>query len=171
MNISTKSIAEETLNRLSMRTHKRTSYEHVAKKDVHFRPENTPICSCICSRENKRQYQGQNDDDLVRPIILPDEQKNEQNVKSRKHISWSAEEEALIQWFLSTNDLPTSSFQFKQAIFVIDAKQFYESLRADIGNGRKGPRALFGALQNDLKCLKNLVSIQQKKEKYEYRNC
>lgn len=158
MNISTKNIAEHALNRLRIRTQKRTSHEQTTKRDVHFASKNTQFCSRICSDEIYWLLQNQNNNVSPHSNLLPDQQKDEYSIKSRKSISWNAEEDALIQWFLSANDLPKSSFQLKQGVYVIDSNKFYKSIQADIDEGPKGARALFGALQDDLICLRNITN-------------
>lgn len=69
--------------------------------------------------------------------------------------NWS-EKDLLIQWFLSVNSLPTEPFQLNSAVKVLDPKRFYAFLHEDIACGPKGIRAKFGALQNDLLCLKKI---------------
>lgn len=75
----------------------------------------------------------------------------EMNAKQK---GWSQNDAALIEWFLSETDLPAEQFQLKQAIKIVEPHKFYSWLRTDIEQGPKGSRAKWGALQNDLKHLK-----------------
>jgi len=71
---------------------------------------------------------------------------------------WKGDDVALIDWFLAADNLPSDPFQFRTGITVIDPTKFYESLRVEIALGRKSTRAKTGALQSDLKILRELFS-------------
>lgn len=62
----------------------------------------------------------------------------------------------LINWFLSASDLPADQFYLNLSIKVIDPIKFYTALRQDISQGDKNPRAKNGALQSDLKLLRDI---------------
>lgn len=78
---------------------------------------------------------------------------------------WEGEDAELVKWFQSATDLPKQAFKLKEGVRVIDCEKFYASLRVDIASGSKGCRALFGAVQSDLKALKEF--IEKNKEKKE----
>jgi hypothetical protein len=72
----------------------------------------------------------------------------------KRRMEW---DEPLAKWFLSEEKLPLEPFQFKPAVWLADLQKFYNSLKADVMLGRKSPRALFGALQDELRRLKAIV--------------
>ncbi len=73
----------------------------------------------------------------------------------------NAQDAELVAWFLSDKDLPLDPFQLKKGVTVMSPDKFYESLRLDIESGEKGPRAIFGALQDDLYVLRNRCVIKK----------
>ena len=84
--------------------------------------------------------------DLQAPSVL----------EPKKRIEWNEE---LVTWFLSARELPLTPFLLKPAVWVADPQKFYSSLKADVELGQNSPRALFGALQDDLRCLNWTLSI------------
>lgn len=91
-------------------------------------------------------------DDNAIKLHLPQDKGQE----SLNQHPWKAEEELWIEWFLSERNLPCHPFYLKQSVQVVSSEKFYISLRQDIDRGPFGPRNLFGALVDDLKCLKML---------------
>jgi hypothetical protein len=71
-----------------------------------------------------------------------------------KTAAWPAEVQTLIEWF---RDAPTpeAPFHLNEYRRVINTDLFYEALRRDILAGPRGARARTGALQDDLRELKN----------------
>jgi hypothetical protein len=69
--------------------------------------------------------------------------------------SWDEHTSALIEWFDSA-DLPAAPFRLRSGVEVAQPQKFYTSLRNDIEQGVQGPRALTGALQEDLEGLFDL---------------
>lgn len=74
-----------------------------------------------------------------------------------QEVKWSPADQLLVDWFLSEKHLPADPFSFGQGVFVESPQKFYVSLKNDISAGAKGCRTIFGALQNDLQKLKNIV--------------
>ena len=59
---------------------------------------------------------------------------------------------------LTPDDLPATPFAFGGPhCVVVDRCKFLTSLRADIGRGPSGPRAIRGAMQADLRQLRDLL--------------
>lgn len=77
----------------------------------------------------------------------------------KKKIEW---DEELVAWFLSEKELPLTPFWLKPAVWIVDPQKFYVSLKADVELGTRSPRALFGAIQDDLRCLKAHVQKESK---------
>lgn len=65
--------------------------------------------------------------------------------------------EILVNWFNSATNLPMEPFDLKHAVKITDPTKFYRSLQRDIQKGLSGDRCLFGALQDDLNCLRRVV--------------
>ena len=63
--------------------------------------------------------------------------------------NWDAETTALIEWFNGTEP-PSGPFELCRGVTVANPKRFWEALRRDLGAGPNGPRARYGALQQDL---------------------
>ncbi|MBN1518159.1 hypothetical protein JXA32_16475 [Candidatus Sumerlaeota bacterium] len=63
----------------------------------------------------------------------------------------------LYEWIqtVAVADLPPAPFKLHKGVIVIDAQKFLESLQADAGPNH--PRAAYGALQDDLRELRNLL--------------
>ncbi len=59
---------------------------------------------------------------------------------------------------LTPSDLPPVSFPFGPATIVTDREKFLRWLQADIRRGPRGPRAMYGALQHDLRRLRDVVN-------------
>ncbi len=94
---------------------------------------------------------------LIPKKLVPVVQDARQGLIETKQ-AWGEEEGELVGWFLSTSSLPTEPFQLNGAVRVCDPLKFYAYLRENISCGSKGVRARFGALQQDLRDLKDLFS-------------
>lgn len=70
---------------------------------------------------------------------------------------WDPDEKNLIAWFAECKNLPHSPYELKAAVTIIDSQKFYDSLRMDIQSGPNSARARYGALQQDLQCLKKIT--------------
>ncbi len=68
---------------------------------------------------------------------------------------WDTEMLTLIRWFLDTHP-PTEPFELSKGVTVIRPALWWTALRRDIAAGPRGPRARYGALQEDLRRLKGL---------------
>jgi hypothetical protein len=76
---------------------------------------------------------------------------------------WSDEEQALIDWFLTSlkeNQLPSPPFKLSQATTVSGAI-FYDRLKTDIAAGANGPIARTGVLQENLRRLQAVVNSKK----------
>ena len=62
---------------------------------------------------------------------------------------------------LSVDDLPAAPFDFGPAATVVDATKFLGWLQADVRRGPNGPRAMYGALQSDLRRLWQCVEVHR----------
>ncbi len=69
---------------------------------------------------------------------------------------WDAETTALIEWFNGTKP-PSGPFELCRGVTVANPKRFWEALRRDVSLGPNGPRARYGALQQDLRRLAELL--------------
>ncbi len=69
---------------------------------------------------------------------------------------WDAEMLTLIRWFLGTHP-PTEPFELSKAVVVAQPKLWWVAIRRDIAAGPNGPRARYGALQQDLRRLAALL--------------
>lgn len=76
-------------------------------------------------------------------------------VESRVQQPEEVQELDPVQWFHSAPSLPSYPFQLKPGVKIVEPAKFYESLRMDISD-EKSPRRIFGALQNDLKLLREI---------------
>lgn len=74
-----------------------------------------------------------------------------------KPTDWKNGDSELIKWFQVAKDLPSTPFQLKPGSKIEDCEKYYASIRTDISAGPKGTRALYGALQDDLKNLKRIT--------------
>ena len=70
--------------------------------------------------------------------------------------SWDAETHRLIEWFERT-PAPAQPFQLSPGVFVAHPARWWEALRCDLRSGPGGPRARYGALQEDLRRLAALM--------------
>jgi hypothetical protein len=82
-----------------------------------------------------------------------------ETLRSEAINTWSVEDKELIDWFLSLSpeQLPTPPFKLYQHATVIGAL-FYEQLKKSIEAGCASSRARTGALQGDLKKLRELMN-------------
>ncbi len=73
---------------------------------------------------------------------------------------------ALADWalLLTPDDLP-ERLRLRPGTVVIDRRRFLAWLRADILRGPEGPRAMYGAIQSDLRCLRKAL-IPDREEPY-----
>ena len=83
-------------------------------------------------------------------------------VATSKVTSWKEDEKLLIDGFLESNNLPKAPFQLKPAVQVIDTRKFYQGLYMDIERGNMKERSIFGAFQDDLRCLKKIIEDKKK---------
>ncbi len=65
--------------------------------------------------------------------------------------AWGDASEA-VAWFASWSP-PGEPFQLKPGITILDPRRWRQSIAADIAQGPSGPRARYGALQDDLRRL------------------
>ncbi len=77
-------------------------------------------------------------------------------------IGWDTETAAAIEWFL-TSEPPAEPFVLRwcergirPAVEITNPKAFWRSLMVDVNWGPAGPRARYGALQDDLRRLHDL---------------
>ncbi len=73
---------------------------------------------------------------------------------------WDAEMLTLIRWFLGTHP-PTEPFELCRGVTVIRPALWWTSTRRDIAAGPNGPRARYGALQQDLRRLAALMKSRE----------
>ncbi len=59
----------------------------------------------------------------------------------------------LVKWFLNAQ-LPEEPFTLSPYERILQPSQYYIALRRDIESGLKGPRSIYGALEDDLQRLK-----------------
>ncbi len=69
---------------------------------------------------------------------------------------WDAEMLTLIRWFLGTHP-PAEPFELSKGVVVLKPVLWWTAARRDIATGPNGPRARYGALQQDLRRLADLV--------------
>lgn len=82
----------------------------------------------------------------------------------RKHVSdsakvapappstWTGETAEHAAWFLASES-PTEPFKLKPGVTVARPAPYWRQMRADVMAGPTGPRAFYGAIQDDLQCL------------------
>ena len=73
---------------------------------------------------------------------------------------WPVDLAALADWvlLLAPDDLPTTPLEFGgHYCVVVDRCKFIASLQTDIRRGASGPRARYGAIQSDLRRLRDLL--------------
>jgi len=68
--------------------------------------------------------------------------------------SWPPEVQSLVDWFMKLKP-PETPFYLEDHREIIDPKKFFSSLRRDIEAGPSKPRARTGALQSDLRNLRD----------------
>lgn len=69
---------------------------------------------------------------------------------------WDTEAATLIEWFLKTEP-PGEPFEISKGIVIARPAVWWAALRQDIAAGPRGPRARYGALQQDLRRLASLI--------------
>ncbi len=69
---------------------------------------------------------------------------------------WDAEMLTLIRWFLGTRP-PAGPFELCRGVTVLKPALWWTATRRDIAAGPNGPRARYGALQQDLQRLAELL--------------
>jgi hypothetical protein len=133
MNVDLKQLADQVLKRSKKRTYLPITCEQTLKKPVH-------------QLENKSKF-------------MNEEKSHKSHSNGKKDRSdWTPEELSLIQSFSALKAyLPINQFKLKPGVLIIDPEQFYLSLKADIELGPKRERTLFGALQDDLRCLESIL--------------
>ncbi|MNK46811.1 hypothetical protein D3C87_656020 [compost metagenome] len=62
----------------------------------------------------------------------------------------------LIRWFETEFQVPTAGFQLNSILYVAGPEGFVRSLKATLAQGPSGPRAMYGAIQQDLQNLRRL---------------
>ncbi|MEO8495286.1 MAG: hypothetical protein ABI614_09460 [Planctomycetota bacterium] len=72
---------------------------------------------------------------------------------------WPADVAALADFvlLLSVDDLPAAPFDDGPAATVVDAAKYLRWLQADVRRGPNGPRARYGAIQDDLRRLRDML--------------
>ncbi len=73
---------------------------------------------------------------------------------------WDPESRHLIEWFGRT-PAPAQPFRLAPGVFVARPAHFWEALHRDIAAGPDGPRARYGALQQDLRRLAALMKSRE----------
>ena len=68
---------------------------------------------------------------------------------------WDAETARRIEWFMHTEP-PSEPFQLYDHVTIIAPARWWQAIRRDIAAGPGVARAMYGALQNDLKRLSEL---------------
>ena len=77
------------------------------------------------------------------------------NVQHASHSAWTGETAEHAKWFLPS-EAPTEPFQLKPGVTVARPALYWQRLRNDVLAGPSGPRAFYGAIQDDLACLYQL---------------
>lgn len=82
--------------------------------------------------------------------------------------SWDAETAAAMRWF-PASDPPSAAFVLRwcdrgnrSAVRITNPSMYWQSLRIDVAWGPTGPRALYGALQDDLRLLDGLFGGEER---------
>ena len=80
------------------------------------------------------------------------------NVENRPQTppEWDTETAVLVRWF-EVALLSASPFDLQPYIRIVNPTRFYRSLRIDIAAGPAGPRARTGAMQADLRRLRDVL--------------
>ena len=65
---------------------------------------------------------------------------------------WDIDTNELIAWFLTTTP-PAEPFELCRGVTILDPARWWQSVRSDIESGPAGPRARYGAVQNELRNL------------------
>ncbi|HUE13433.1 MAG TPA: hypothetical protein VMR25_04655 [Planctomycetaceae bacterium] len=72
-------------------------------------------------------------------------------------VGWHEKDLELVEWFRAVRDrFPQSSFWLWPWCHVSDPNRFFAALDLDVVSGPNGPRARRGALQDDLRRLREL---------------
>lgn len=59
------------------------------------------------------------------------------------------------EWFLSNRDkLPQGEYPLSHGITILNGTKYYDQLERDLADGPKNPRARFGAIQSDIRQLR-----------------
>ena len=102
---------------------------------------NTPRNRCATSPKNERNFG---------PISGI-----EKGQKLRTEIGWEDDVLVIIEW-LRNPDPPAEPFRLDQVVSVSDPPLFWRTIKGDIAAGPTGPRARYGAIQDDLRRLSAL---------------
>ena len=78
------------------------------------------------------------------------------SVSTGTEADWDAETAGIIEWFKATSP-PSEPFELFPHVQVIHPGRWWQTLKADIAAGPRGPRARYGALQEDLKRLAEIL--------------
>ena len=65
---------------------------------------------------------------------------------------WDFDTRELIDWFLTATP-PAEPFELCQGVTILDPTRWWRAIRGEIECGPAGPRARYGAIQNDLRNL------------------
>ena len=74
------------------------------------------------------------------------------NTSRAMHSAWTGETAEHAEWFLSAEP-PTEPFQLKPGVTVARPALYWKHMQNDVLVGPSGPRAYYGAIQDDLACL------------------
>ena len=106
----------------------------------------------ICLLTELRKYKAEVMNILQMGATITPTEKSQQPASVK--VSWPPELQSLINWFIST-DPPPEPFYLQDHLHVRDPAKFFGMLRHEVEVGPRGPRARTGALQSDLRNLKN----------------
>ena len=65
----------------------------------------------------------------------------------------------MIDWF-STTAPPANPFKLCRGVAIRDPARWWQSIRSDIDTGPNGPRARYGAVQGDLRKLRDRMNAE-----------
>lgn len=81
--------------------------------------------------------------------------------QSNVNAAWPPDVQSLVDWFLTLEPRLISPFHLEDHRHISDPVKFCAALRLDISRGPTGPRARYGALQDDLRKLKSHFSREE----------
>jgi len=77
-----------------------------------------------------------------------------QNTPMKESGEWPESMAKLLEWFINARDLPEQPFSLCSYERIPNPEKYYEGHKRDIDAGPKGPRSRYGAIQSDLRRLK-----------------